>query len=428
MNETPPSGLSEVAAEMQESRERESRLQAILGRPLVVSLSEFLSEQPDIRPMIIGEGILPRSSLALLAGDSGAGKTSLAVQLALSVAAGVKFLDFEVGQCPVLFLEAEGSRDEFRKRVVTCIRSLGLLENLPIYFHSLGTMLSIESEDDDLLKMIRATEAGLVVLDTVGLFHDGEENSATEWKRSVLKPLRRLIGLTETAFLAIHHFGKPVEGKTSRHLIRGTSAMVGDVDSVFLMESAKTAESGRILKFEKLRHGARRESLVLRFDDGRATFERTGGDPVLATKPRLAEVQRIVLASGEMKTATLLEEIRDALHLGKSQAEDLIASAHHSGLISRPRRGVYAPPGGILLAQAADNPGLRSPISPPPIRGAGESGETGGAAQESPISPTRGNQGSRGNGLCSYFCGEINRGPCTRCGRTFDDHLKRPVT
>src|SRR6267378_1469177 len=42
------------------------------------------------------EGLLPRASINLLVGDSGIGKSPLAYQLALSVAAGIPFLGLPV--------------------------------------------------------------------------------------------------------------------------------------------------------------------------------------------------------------------------------------------------------------------------------------------------------------------------------------------
>lgn len=114
--------------------------------------------------------------------------------------------------------------------------------------------------------MIQECRPGLVVLDTVGLFHEGEENSATDWKKYVVKPLRRIIEATGTAFILLHHFGKPSEGRTGGHRVRGSSAIKGDVDTLLLLEPAKSSGDLRVLAFDKIKNGPPLDSIVVRFD------------------------------------------------------------------------------------------------------------------------------------------------------------------
>jgi RecA-family ATPase len=253
---------------------------------------------------------------------------------------------FEPGPC--LFLEAEGNRDRFRDRVLTARRSLGLEgRELPLFFAPRGAAFEI---GDGLESMIKECSPSLVVLDTIGLFHEGEENSNTDWKKFVVKPLRRIIETTRTAFLLLHHFGKPSEARTGGQRVRGASAIKGDVDSLLLLEPAKSGCDLRVLTFDKIKNGPPLDSIVIRFDGERAVFERTSEDAVTALKPRLAEVHRIVLESGDVTTAELKAAIKGATGLSDTQAEGLIASAREAGLIERRKRGVYGLPGTLLVA------------------------------------------------------------------------------
>jgi hypothetical protein len=322
----------------------------------VLALDDFLQERSDPVPSLLGNGAIAKESLNVLAGEPGVGKTLLALNLALCLAAGRPFLGLHVpAPCRCLFVEAEGNRDRFRERVLTARRSLGLEEwDVPVYFPPRGVTFEI---GESLEMMIRESKAGLVLLDTIGLFHEGEENSATDWKRHVVKPLRGLIDTTGAAFLLLHHFGKPSEGRTGGHRVRGTSAIKGDVDSLLLLEPAKSGGDRRVLTFDKIKNGPPLDSIVVRFDGERAVFEQTSEDAVTALKPRLAEVQRIVFERGEAATAEIKTAIMEELELGRTQAEDLIKSAHEAGLIERRRRGVYGPPGTLLGAS------LSAPLS-----------------------------------------------------------------
>jgi hypothetical protein len=323
------------------------------SNPTVLALEDFLQEHADPVPSLVGNGAIAKESLNVLAGEPGTGKTLLALNLVLCLAAGKSFLGLHVPvPCRCLFVEAEGNRTRFRERVLTARRSLGLNEepDIPLFFPPRAATFEI---GEGLEAMIKESGALFVVLDTVGLFHEGEENSATDWKRHVVKPLRRIIESTGAAFLLLHHFGKPSEGRTGGHRVRGTSAIKGDVDTLLLLEPAKSGADLRVLTFDKIKNGPPLDSIVVRFDGERALFERTSDDALTALKPRLAEVQRIVLERGEASTAEIKAAIMEELELGRTQAEGLIESACAAGLIERKKRGVYRIPG-MLLGQSAE--------------------------------------------------------------------------
>jgi len=58
------------------------------------------------------EGLLPAASVNILVGDSGIGKSPLAYQLALSVAAGVPFLGMSTRPAKVLLMDYENSAED----------------------------------------------------------------------------------------------------------------------------------------------------------------------------------------------------------------------------------------------------------------------------------------------------------------------------
>lgn len=73
-----------------------------------LDLSRLLTEAPQ-GPRWVVEGMLPRGTLVVLAGDAGVGKSFLSYTLAFSTAAGLPFLGRRVEQTRVLYVDEENS-------------------------------------------------------------------------------------------------------------------------------------------------------------------------------------------------------------------------------------------------------------------------------------------------------------------------------
>ena len=113
-----------------------------------LSFDAFVNVELDPAPSLWGDGVLAKSSINVLAGDAGVGKTCWTVNLALAVATGRPFLGLAVEQAAVLFVEAEGNPDSFRARLrVAKDNVLGLdTPPPPIYFAPPGANYSIGSD------------------------------------------------------------------------------------------------------------------------------------------------------------------------------------------------------------------------------------------------------------------------------------------
>jgi hypothetical protein len=198
------------------------------------------------------------------------------VQLLACVAAGRVFLGLHVPQAlPTLYLIAEGARSVFLERVNVAVRHLGLDPDiLPLWVTPRTFRPSIGPE---LERQIEATGARLVVLDTVGLFHDGDENSASDFRNKVVKPLRDIMTRRDVSFVLVAHQVKPNQERKGRHTIRGTSALVDEVDIAFRLEAPDGERSPhRLLVFDKVRTAAHPEPIPLSFDFSFATFSFDG--------------------------------------------------------------------------------------------------------------------------------------------------------
>ena len=315
----------------------------------IVSIREFLAEQgPDERDSsLLGDGVIAEQSVSVLAGDPGTGKTTLALNGGLCLSAGIDFLKINVPRPRrVLFLEAEGSRDAFRTRVAAAAAALGIDPcDLPLFFAAKDA--SFDIEDGRLLRAIEKCRAELTVFDTVTYFATLEENSASDWKNRVFKPLVDLAQGTGSAFLGLHHFGKPSDNRQGVHRIRGSGTIWGDADTIMTLDPAKTGKDHRILTFEKVRNGPPHASLVLRFDEPQALFTVTGESAVTAANPRLSKVQDFVreAVGGSISRGTLIDRLKAEFKVGETVGDDLVREAFRAGLIIKWSHGVYAMPG-----------------------------------------------------------------------------------
>ena len=155
---------------------------------------ETLEDPTNERPLTARElmqGDFPRASFVwdkfivqgypnLLTGEGGAGKTTLALQLATSVASGTDFLGLRVMQMPVLLVLAEDDNGETRHRYQLACDALGLSPNeLDIHFwcrpgldstivaiDELGGFV-LERFARPLMRVIKELGSCLVIFDTV---------------------------------------------------------------------------------------------------------------------------------------------------------------------------------------------------------------------------------------------------------------------
>lgn len=207
--------------------------------------------------------ILMEETVNILIADGGVGKTTLVTQLCLALASGTPFLGFNCSEpVSVLLLEAEGARSLYRARSGKAARTLGIKD---YYVNERWSIQSKWMGDFNAGGMmvedqIRKSGAKVVVMDTLGYFlGDGDENSAKDWKKYIMFPLRRLKAMYGCAFIILHHEGKPGEYRTGHHRGRGSSAMFGDCDT-WISLLPLTLSDGDKEKLSRLSPGERVEA------------------------------------------------------------------------------------------------------------------------------------------------------------------------
>jgi RecA-family ATPase len=199
---------------------------------------------------IIKNGILLDKTMLVIVGPPKSKKTFLAQNLALAIASGKSFANFEITKPKkVLYFLAEGgyypNRDRLQKMGADF--SEKYMENFML---SLFTYLHINHDDayNTMHNFIKDSGTEVVVIDPLIKFHDVDENSASQLS-DVFGRIRGLIRELKVSVILVHHTGKVVSKGG-----RGSSALVGEYDSCITIKINKDSPNSIKLLSYDTRH------------------------------------------------------------------------------------------------------------------------------------------------------------------------------
>lgn len=185
----------------------------------------YLRNMPPVEWLV--DGLLTKHGFSVLYGEPGAGKSFLAIDMALSVAYGKAWHNNPVQRGAVLYIAGEGVGG-LGKRIKAWQAHHKLTADVPFYV--LPTAVRFR-EPDDVERLLRTidnldTKFSAVFVDTVArALLGGDENSATDMGLFVdaCEIVKRHC---ECAVVAIHH-----SGKDAARGMRGSTALLGAVDT-----------------------------------------------------------------------------------------------------------------------------------------------------------------------------------------------------
>ncbi len=243
-----------------------------------------LSDQP-LKPFII-EKILPANGLAAVVGTFGSYKSFLALDMALSIATGLKWQGHATERGYVVYVAAEGAGAEVNKRARGwCVRhQLSDDERFRVI-----TDAPQITQPGDVAHLSRALQSlpempKLIILDTLArCMVGGDENNARDMGLFVagLDKIRRDTGAT---IAIVHHTGKAGD-------MRGSSALPGAMDTIL---DVKSKERMATISCGKQKDQAAFDSItvVARIvgdgDTATLVFESSDAAPVGAVLPQRA--------------------------------------------------------------------------------------------------------------------------------------------
>lgn len=212
------------------------------GRFRVIPALEF-AQRPS--PDWIVKGVLPRAELVVLFGESGSGKSFIALDLAGAVCRGQEWRGKRVKQGRVVYVAAEGAGG-FRNRLVAWAEHQQVdLAELPLGVVHAAPNLLLKPEAIELAQHIG--RADVVILDTFAQTTPGANENAGEDMGMALRHCRGIHLATGATVVLVHHAGKDL-AKGSR----GWSGIKGAADAQLEVRKFKT---GRVLIVEKQKDG-----------------------------------------------------------------------------------------------------------------------------------------------------------------------------
>ena len=193
-------------------------------------------------PRWLVRGWIGRDHLSLLVGDGSAGKSTLACDLAIALAAGQPFLGIPTRPSRVLYLDEDGSAPDLMNRIAAhrAGRDLG---DVPLDSNLLlhpASGLTLETDAPAITETAKGCD--LIILDALIAFHGKDENDAAQMRLIMRSYLRPLLRSTGAAVLVLHHTAKPGrdgEGNVISHSApRGSSEIKNACDAILEYKSA----------------------------------------------------------------------------------------------------------------------------------------------------------------------------------------------
>ncbi|MFA5180585.1 MAG: AAA family ATPase [Syntrophales bacterium] len=286
-------------------------------------LITFDDEDSQDLPGSIIDRIVPVGEVTLLAGHGGAGKSYVALLIAILVVLGRNFAGLKTKACRVLFFSAEDGKAVLQHRVRKICNALGVtMAELNDHLHILDASnidptLFIEKPTallEELKELVHRLDIGMTMIDNSSDTYGGDEIRRVQ-VRAFMRAIRTSLALPDRAVVLLAHVNKEAvkynRFKTGNEDYSGSTAWHNSCRSrLSLSNNQKGALS---LEHLKANNGPKADLIELTWIDGvPLEAERMGGvfDEVefKHTREKIAEQDR---ARDEAAKTTIMEIIED---------------------------------------------------------------------------------------------------------------------
>lgn len=208
----------------------------------LISLSNLLAE--DVQPpRWRADRLIPEVGLAMLAGDSGVGKSWLVYHLALCVSAGVPFLGhFPTEQGPALVVDLEAGRVRTQRRFRKLLAGMDSDGDSPPVSFAFGPALRLDKAEsaERFAAFIKDAGAAMVIVDSLRRVHSGDENTS-ETANQVGGYFRSLAEEAGCAVVLVHHLRKESAFAPNKggERVRGSSDWRAVLDSLLVLSKKR---------------------------------------------------------------------------------------------------------------------------------------------------------------------------------------------
>ena len=220
--------------------------------------------KPFTFPPSLIKGLLPRNGIAFIGGQSGAGKTFVAIDMAAALATGQSFFGKRVKEkVGVVFIAGEGA-ETIQPRLTIARMARNIEGTLPISWTAIIPDFTKPDEVKAFISRLKqksvwmqeryGVRMGAVVIDTLAaVFALQDENDNSEAAK-VIRALKVIGEALDVLMIPIHHYGKGAETG-----LRGASAWRAGCDAVLSIMAERNnitgVVSGHTLALAKSRVG-----------------------------------------------------------------------------------------------------------------------------------------------------------------------------
>ncbi len=221
-------------------------------------------ENPSPQKMLI-EGVMPLEGLPFVGGQSSAGKTFIAILIAVCAASGRPLFGHEVKERVGSVIVAAEGKGMLRARIAAAMKELGVDGDIPVAWVK---QVPDFNQADGLQAFVRDLRAisyhfktnfgvrlGLVFVDTVSASFDIKEEADNAEAARICKVMRRIGDAIAALVVPIHHYGK-----NAAVGLRGASAWRANADFVLSVMADIDPQTGNVsnrqLAIAKDRDGA----------------------------------------------------------------------------------------------------------------------------------------------------------------------------
>jgi RecA-family ATPase len=246
---------------------------------------------------------IPAGDVTILSGDGGGGKTTVALQLAVSVEHRLgDWLGTVTESGPVIFFSGEEPEGEMRRRLqrVAHKRSLEPADLEGLHFHfadPAGCLLGVARRDGtmgptplfaSLAAAARDIRPVLIVVDSIAATFGGNQNDRVH-ARTFVGLFRTLAREVDCAILLLDH--PSLSGITSGTGRGGSMDWQNATRARLHLETVEgdDGSTGRVLEVKKLNYGPAGEKVRLQWDDGCFVLQGTASAPHQAAANNTAE-------------------------------------------------------------------------------------------------------------------------------------------
>jgi hypothetical protein len=235
-----------------------------------------LFDEPEEKQSWLVDGLLPTGGLSTVAAKPKVGKSTLARQLALSVARGQDFLGKRTEQGSVLYLALEEKKAEVTRH----FRDLGATGDEDIRIHCAPAPIEAVDQARVLLKQ---NPASLLIIDPLFKFTRVKDGNDYAMMTAALEPILTMARESGAHIMLVHHSGK-AERDDPADAILGSTALLGNVDTAILLNRRDEYRSIQT----RQRYGEDIEESVLEFDPNRRSMT-VGAPRQQAERDKLGE-------------------------------------------------------------------------------------------------------------------------------------------